>query len=49
MFGRSCLLNELELFPEKQSVDTSSAMTTKELAETLKEYDKNDNLKAISK
>ena len=35
MFGRSCLLNELELFPEKQSVDTSSTMTTKELAETL--------------
>lgn len=35
MFGRSCLLNELELFPEKQSVDTSSTMTTKELAEAL--------------
>ena len=28
-------MNELELFPEKQSVDTSSTMTTKELAETL--------------
>lgn len=27
MFGRSCLLNELELFPEKQSVDTSSTKT----------------------
>lgn len=35
LFGRSCLLNELELFPEKQSVDTSSTMTTKELAEAL--------------
>lgn len=35
LFGRSCLLNELELFPEKHDVDTSSTMTTKELAEEL--------------
>lgn len=28
-------MNELELFPEKQSVDTTSIMTTKEIAESL--------------